>query len=143
MICSSIYVIQQTWREFYKIGNWKCCRNCEEYCHPPGSGYSPVAVSGTWQNKTDAIWPVGWAGSCFEYIGIKTQFVAKRKKMKKKPNQTGNILRNCYKTITRKTSCLYLNREKRPDASLAEEDIRHEGSSGRLSKLKWLETTLG
>ena len=46
-------------------------------------------------------------------------------------------MRNCYKTTTRKTSCLYLNREKRPDASLAEEDIKHAGSSGRLSKLRW------
>lgn len=75
---------------------------------------------------------VGWAGSALEYIGIKNQFVVRRKKKKR----TGKIL-NCYKTTTRKTSCLYLNREKRPDTSLAEEDIKHAGSSGRLSKLTW------
>lgn len=27
-------------------------RNHKAYCHPPGSAWSPVAVSGTWQNKT-------------------------------------------------------------------------------------------
>lgn len=88
------------------------------------------------KKKTFILWLVGWAGSCFEYIGIKTRFVVKRKKLKN-PNQTGNILRNCYKTTTRKTSCLYLNREKSPDTSLAQEDIRHARSRGRLSKLKW------